>query len=245
MSHGAKRRQTSGSDEARASSAPSAHASARQADTGSPLTLERIVFFSDAVFAIAITLLVLELKLPASGHGGSERELVAALLALIPRAAGFLVSFFLIGRTWVEHHRLWGFIARHDTGLIWKNLLMLLFVAIVPFTTSLFSEHHTSSVALGVYAGAFAFMGFAKVGLWRHAVVRGLVRSGVDPVALAQMGARTWAAPLGAVIVLLLATYRVPLSWLGFLAIPAPLSAKARSSPGFLGRVPPREPAAL
>jgi uncharacterized membrane protein len=221
MSHRAKRSQTAGSGEARAGLAPATHAAAGRADAESPLALERIVFFSDAVFAIAITLLVLELKLPGLGHDATERELLAALLALIPRAAGFLVSFFLIGQTWVEHHRLWGFVARHDTGLIWRNLLMLLFVAVVPFTTSLFSEHHTSSVALAVYAGAFALMGLAKVGLWRHAVARGLLHPGFDPVALAQVGARTWAAPLGAVIVLLLAIARVPFAWLAFLAIPA------------------------
>ena len=215
MSHRAKNRGNA------APPLSSGHRGVPAPDAGhSGLGLERIVFFSDAVFAIAITLLVLEIRLPPLPLDASDRDLLLALVGLIPRLAGFLVSFFLIGQTWVEHHKLWGCIGRHDTGLVWKNLFMLLFVAVVPFTTALFSEHHTSRVALVVYAAAFALMGLAKVALWRHARAHGLLYEDLDAGFVASLGARTWAGPLGALVVLGLASARVPFAWGGFMAIP-------------------------
>lgn len=70
------------------------------------LALERLLFFSDAVFAIAITLLVIEIRVPTLPHNATDRDLVVALLNLTPRIVGFIISFFLVGQTWIEHHRI-------------------------------------------------------------------------------------------------------------------------------------------
>ena len=104
----------------------------------SGLSFERVVFFSDAVFAIVITLLVLELKVPHLEEH-TDPALRGALFNLLPRVAGFVISFLIVGLMWIEHHRIFG-IANYNAGLLWRNLLLLLCISFVPFPTALFSE---------------------------------------------------------------------------------------------------------
>ena len=118
------------------------------------LSFERVVFFSDAVFAIVITLLVLEIKAPhIEGH--TERDVLYGLLNLLPKFTGFVVSFFIVGMMWIEHHRIFRFIERYDAGLLWRNLIFLLSVSFVPFPTALFSEYFWSRAAFILYAAPF------------------------------------------------------------------------------------------
>src|SRR3954468_2635419 len=116
------------------------------------LGFERVVFFSDAVFAIAITLLVIDLKLPATAELTDERQAWQALAATVPRLAGFVLSFMVIGAYWVAHHRMFRFIMRVDSALLWRNLLLLMFIAFLPFPTSVFSESGRSQMPLVLYA---------------------------------------------------------------------------------------------
>src|SRR5262245_59528459 len=102
-----------------------------EAKSGEGLAFERLLFFSDAVFAIAITLLVIEIRVPEHA-GASDGELARALLSRLPQIIGFLISFFLIGQTWIEHHRMCRLLAGYDLGLVWRNLCLLLFVAFMP-----------------------------------------------------------------------------------------------------------------
>ena len=92
------------------------------------LAFERILFFSDAVFAISITLLILEIKVPSIQQEFSELQLGYALLQMTPKIVGFLISFFLIGQTWIEHHRICSYLETYDSRLLWRNLWLLLFV---------------------------------------------------------------------------------------------------------------------
>jgi uncharacterized membrane protein len=86
----------------------------------SSLSFERVVFFSDAVFAIVITLLVLEIKPPhLADH--NESALHHALFELIPKFTGFVVSFMIVGMMWIEHHRIFRYIVHYDAGLLWRN----------------------------------------------------------------------------------------------------------------------------
>jgi uncharacterized membrane protein len=132
------------------------------------LSFERVVFFSDAVFAIVITLLVLELKVPhLTEH--TEPSLRHALVELLPRVAGFVISFLIIGLMWIEHHRIFRYIADYDGGLLWRNLLLLLCVSFVPFPTALFSENFWSRTAFILYTASFGGVATAKLLIWRHA----------------------------------------------------------------------------
>ena len=146
--------------------------------------VERLAFFSDAVFAIAITLLVIEIKLPHLASPYAEADLVNALLELVPQYIGFLISFFVIGRFWVGHHRVFGWLARGDDALVWRNLLFLLTIAFMPFPTALVSEYASTRVGVGVYAAWLLFAGLLNMLLIRHATKGPLLRHDVDGAAV-------------------------------------------------------------
>lgn len=97
----------------------------------------RLEAFSDGVFAVAITLLVLDLRVPRDAQPGG---LGHALNDLWPNYASYVVSFFIIGIIWVNHHAMLGFIRRVDRTLLFLNLLLLLFIALIPFPTALLAE---------------------------------------------------------------------------------------------------------
>ncbi|MBW4557055.1 MAG: DUF1211 domain-containing protein [Trichormus sp. ATA11-4-KO1] len=131
----------------------------------------RIEAFSDGVFAIAITLLVLEIKVP--NHNTVETTgLVSALLSLWPSYLAFITSFATILVMWVNHHRIFSLVRRSDDSFLYWNGLLLLFVTFVPFPTALLAEyllHSQAKVAASVYTATFFAIALAYTGLWKHA----------------------------------------------------------------------------
>jgi uncharacterized membrane protein len=134
--------------------------------------LERLALFSDAVFAIAITLLVLELKVPEREAVVAAGGLGAALLREIPRFFAFFISFMVIGSYWMLHHRVFRYLRRCDEGLVALNLVVLLFVAFLPFPVALFGSFRRDPVAIGWYAAAIALTGLSLNLLWWYAATR-------------------------------------------------------------------------
>jgi uncharacterized membrane protein len=120
--------------------------------------LGRILTFSDGVFAIAILLLLIDIKLPA---GTSTTDLGAALVSLWPNYLAFFISFVVIGLYWSAHVRLFREIVRYDWGLIWLNLLYLLFIVIIPFSSSVLSIHFVK-LSVVMYATTIAAAGYAN-----------------------------------------------------------------------------------
>jgi uncharacterized membrane protein len=102
--------------------------------------LERLMFFSDAVFAIAITLLVIEIKVPHL-HGGSLQEAWASLGALVPNFLAYILSFAVIGRFWMVHHTALQVPEHHVPKLMWPNIILLMVVAFMPFATANMAEN--------------------------------------------------------------------------------------------------------
>lgn len=134
--------------------------------------LERLILFSDAVFAIAITLLAIELKVPSiPWKDATDAALDASLMEMIPKFIGFLVSFFLIGLYWTVHHRMFGYVVAYTNKLLWLNLIFLLGVVLMPFSTAFYSEYVALMLDTPVilYAANISFLGFASFFLWRHA----------------------------------------------------------------------------
>jgi uncharacterized membrane protein len=132
----------------------------------------RIEAFSDGVFAIAITLLVLDLKVPRELDPG--RTLVSALGAMWPTYLAFITSFATILIMWINHHRMFTLIGRADDRLLFYNGLLLLGVTIVPFPTALVAEylrHEGQRTAAAVYNGTFIFIAISYNLLWRTAAV--------------------------------------------------------------------------
>jgi uncharacterized membrane protein len=149
------------------------------ADEGT-LGFERLVFFSDAVFAIVITLLVLpltaEIELP-EGDG----SLAGQVLDRWPTVLTFVVSFLVIGQFWTAHHRTFGLIGRHDTVLLWLNLAILLTVAFMPFPAALLGAREETSDAFPVvfFAASMTLTSCALTATWLYAARRGLVRGSI------------------------------------------------------------------
>lgn len=159
------------------------------------LGLERLVFFSDAVMAIAITLLAIDLRLPGP-RAQTNEMLLASLGAVAPRLFAFIVSFAVIAVYWVAHHRMFRYIVRYDGGLLVRNLLFLFFVALVPFTTSVLGEEGNLTWAAVVYAAGMAAMGFAATALWQHAVKHGLISPAAPASAVAHQTSRSLTVPI-------------------------------------------------
>jgi uncharacterized membrane protein len=118
--------------------------------------LDRIVNFSDAVVAIAITLLVLDIRVPDIPDELVAQELPAQLLALWPKYFGYVLSFVSIISFWNIHHTIFSTIRGYDRGLILLNSLFLMFVAVVPFPTSLLSEYGNHQLPVAIYAATLA-----------------------------------------------------------------------------------------
>ncbi|HEY5030370.1 MAG TPA: TMEM175 family protein [Candidatus Angelobacter sp.] len=134
----------------------------------------RIEAFSDGVFAIAITLLILEIKVPHRDQG----SLAAGLLHQWPSYLAFLLSFAYIGIMWINHHRMFTHIKRSNDVLLILNLLLLLGVTAVPFPTAVLAEHlggPDQRTAALIYNATFVVIALAFNLLWRYAVSRRLL----------------------------------------------------------------------
>lgn len=103
--------------------------------------LERMIFFSDAVFAIAITLLVIELHAPELPRGSSDTAQLQALANLVPNIIGFAISFAVIGMFWMGHHRAFSLAAHYSPRVLGWNLSLLGLVAFMPFATAYLSSN--------------------------------------------------------------------------------------------------------
>ena len=114
--------------------------------------LDRIVFFSDAVFAIAITILVLDIRVPDIPEGRVAAELPAQILGLGPKYLSYVISFLVLAVYWQAHHRVFRPIRGYDGTLVWLNFLFLMAVAFLPFPTSLLGEYSKEQVSVVIYA---------------------------------------------------------------------------------------------
>lgn len=127
----------------------------------------RLEAFSDGVFAVAITLLALDLAVAGPGHGPLLRQLADHW----PSFVAYLISFFTIGIIWVNHHALIADLAVVDRALLYLNLVLLLFVVVIPFATATMAEYLTrggqdARVAMALYAAAFAGLGLSFGGIF-------------------------------------------------------------------------------
>jgi uncharacterized membrane protein len=147
------------------------------------LGLERLVFFSDAVFAIAITILVLDIRLPAGEEALTNAQLAAQLLGIWQKYLAYIISFLVIGSFWTSHHRKFRYIQRYDSNLLLLNLLWLMAIAFIPFPTSVLSEY-ANRTATVFYALTMIVCGLMSVALWRYATRHNRLIDG-------QMDART------------------------------------------------------
>jgi uncharacterized membrane protein len=110
---------------------------------------ERLAFFSDAVVAIAITLLAIDLQVP---QGDTAAQLGAGFAANWGEYLAFLISFAVIARHWISHHQVFRYVARATMPVVWLNMLWLLIIVLTPFFTRFIAEEHIDFARFGVYA---------------------------------------------------------------------------------------------
>jgi uncharacterized membrane protein len=130
------------------------------------LRLQRLLFLSDGVYAIAVTLLAVELVLPEAAANLHGNALLESLLEAWPRELAFLTSFVFIANFWVGHNMLFYQVKRFDGGLMWLALVQLLCIAFLPFPTSVIGEHVSDPVAQQFYFGTLLLTGLIMWALW-------------------------------------------------------------------------------
>lgn len=174
----------------------------------------RLEAFSDGVFAIAITLLVLEIKVPPPGTA-----LGAELLHLWPSYLAYVVSFLVIGAIWINHHAMFQLIVRVDGTLLLLNVLHLMLIAFLPFPTAVLAEafHRgmDESVAAAFYGGILTVIGILVNTMWRYAA-RGdrLLSTHLTATKVRQIGRRFLIGPIVYAIATMVA---LVLPWLAVL----------------------------
>jgi uncharacterized membrane protein len=175
--------------------------------------------FSDGVFAIAITLLVLEIAVPV----GSERDLLRAVLHEWPSYLAYLVSFSTVGAVWVGHAVITEFLARATPVLIRLNLLLLMVVSFLPFPTKLLAEYigedRPERVAATIYGLNLLLVAVLLSVLWRYAVRESLIRSDIAEKDVKLITRRLTPGLVGYLVMIMLGWFLPVLAVLGYLII--------------------------
>lgn len=146
------------------------------------LEFDRVSFFTDAVYAIAMTLLVVELGVP---HVGSDpRAVAAALYAERYGILGFFIGFVVLGRYWLAHHQFFSILGAIDTRLISLNLVYLAFVAFSPFPVGLVSDYADDRLSFLIFAATMAAISGMEVVMFLYAARAGLTRVPLPPAVI-------------------------------------------------------------
>jgi uncharacterized membrane protein len=140
------------------------------------INFERIVFFSDAVFAIAITLLALETRLPEVDADALPR----ALFGLLPEIGVYALSFLIIGLYWVSHHRMFRYIVCYDDTLIWLNIFFLLCIAFLPVASGIVG-HYDHPFAVLFYCSVLCLTSLTNILVWWYANHNHLTTTDIEP----------------------------------------------------------------
>jgi len=132
---------------------------------GGPVDADRVLAFSDAIFAIAITLLTLKLEVRPGLHGSAFTR---DLRDLLPSLGAYALSYIILGQLWLTHHRIFSVIARVDYPVLIRNLAFLGLIAIMPFPVRLLSDYHDRPLAVAVYALTFILAMVLQGLLWTY-----------------------------------------------------------------------------
>jgi uncharacterized membrane protein len=151
----------------------------------SGVSIGRIVSFSDAVFAVAITLLVLNIRLPALTEGQAQANLAGELAAQWPHYFAYMLSFIVIGAFWKNHHQFFDHLARHDETFTWLNIIYLMCVVFIPFPTYVLSEYGDIRVSVILYAATLSACGLmSTLMIWYASSGSRLVKADVKRISM-------------------------------------------------------------
>ncbi len=134
--------------------------------------------FNDGIFAIAITLLILDIRLPDIPGQEIDTHFLAGLISISPQILGFVLSFFIIAMYWLSYHRFFLYIRRTDRVLVLQNILFLFFIVFMPFPTYLLGLYGSHQPIVIFYAAVVVVTSTLLAMMWRHATIDRLL---VDP----------------------------------------------------------------
>src|SRR5258708_15547705 len=165
----------------------------RRSQAVAGLTTERITAFSVGVFLIAITLFVLNLRVPIA----LSSKLPGELLKQSPSLLSYLLSFVIVGIYWVAHHNMFHYIKRSDRPFLWINILLLMCVAFIPFPAGLLGQYPTQSISVIIYASSLILTNLMLSLLWWYATSNHrLVDQDTDPHFVRTVNRRNMTAPV-------------------------------------------------
>jgi uncharacterized membrane protein len=177
----------------------------------------RLLTLADGIFAIAMTLLVLDLRLPE----GQAGDLATRLGFLIPRFGTFVVSFVVLGVFWFAHHQTFHFVVRVNRTLVWLNVLFFMGVALIPFVASVLGANYNNPVALTLYGGVIGLLTVLGYLTWWYLTGdRGLVVGGLDPGLVRKVSQWIAVGPSIALVAIAFAFVNPLISLLIYLALP-------------------------
>ena len=139
------------------------------------LHLGRLEAFSDGVFAIIVTLLVLELHIPHLSDSRSTSELAHQLVELLPKFLSWLISFVIVCKFWLNHHQIMSLPRHANYGLIWLNSIFLTFQSFVPFPTAVMGEYPTNPLAVCLFGVVMGFNTLLFIALHSY-ILRNLIK---------------------------------------------------------------------
>jgi uncharacterized membrane protein len=182
--------------------------------------LERLVFFSDAVFAIAITLLVIEIHAPDLPRDSSDEAYLIALAHLVPSFVGYLVSFWVIGMFWMGHHRIFAFAARQSPSIVGWNLFLLGSIAFMPFSTAFLSANGGDRVPTVFYCVSLLLCAVLNVRVGRIATSPPMVDPSASAGDIAYIRRRGMSVVLGAAVALIVGFFVPAAAQAALISIP-------------------------
>ncbi|HVU15000.1 MAG TPA: TMEM175 family protein [Phototrophicaceae bacterium] len=186
---------------------------------GDELGFERLVFFSDAVMAIAITLMALEIHLPELEPNATTDQVNAAFQTIIPHIGVYALSFVVIGIYWVVHHRLFRIIRRYDLTLIWLNLIFLMLIAFLPVATNALGSYSNTVLITDFYSASIALIGFSEFALWFYALRKNYMPPLAHPRGSLYFGLRVLTPPAVFLLSILIAAFNVNLAQISWVLI--------------------------
>lgn len=130
---------------------------------------DRVLNFSDAVFAFAATLLVLKIDLPGLLPGQVQTGFFEVLVNLWPTYLANIVSFLVISYYWLNHHAVFGLMKRFNTTIVWLNVIFLISIAFLPFPVDVFGEYSDVPAVVLFYTGSLALVGYLLAAMWWYA----------------------------------------------------------------------------
>jgi uncharacterized membrane protein len=170
---------------------------------------ERVVFLSDGVVAIIITLLVLEIHVPELHNGQS---LVSALGSIRPSLVAFLISFIVVAIAWAGHRDLFSVIRRTDRALVWLNFLYLLPLCLVPFGAALIARYPREAVALRLYGFLLVVIALTRIVIWVYATGQSHLLYGAPDPQFRRAGVTVVLVPTAAYVVAIVIAHSWPVA---------------------------------